>query len=62
GTILSVAFLLRYSLGLTKEADTVERAVDQVLSNGCRTADITQKGERAISTHAMGDAILAGIG
>lgn len=62
GTILSVAFLLRYSLGLTKEADTVEHSVDQVLSNGCRTGDIVQKSERVMSTREMGDAILAGIG
>ena len=62
GTILSVAFLLRYSLGLTKEADTVERSVDRVLGNGCRTGDIVQKGERGMSTREMGDAILAGIG
>jgi 3-isopropylmalate dehydrogenase len=62
GTILSVAFLLRYSLGLTKEADTVERSVDRVLGNGCRTGDIVQKGERGMSTREMGDAILADIG
>lgn len=59
GTIQSVAFLLRYSLELTAEADAVERAVDRVLQEGCRTGDIAQKGEQALSTREMGDAILA---
>ncbi len=59
GTIQSAAFLLRYSLALTAEADAVERAVDRVLTDGCRTGDIAQKGERALSTREMGDAILA---
>ena len=59
GTILSVALLLRYSLGLTREADAVESAVDRVIAAGCRTADIAQPGERVLSTREMGDAIIA---
>ena len=39
-TILSGAMLLRYSLGLAEEADRIERAVDNVLNAGFRTADI----------------------
>lgn len=39
-TILSAAMMLRYAFGLTKEADRVEQAVDTVLANGCRTADL----------------------
>ncbi len=39
-TILSGAMLLRYSLGLAEEADCIERAVDDVLNAGFRTADI----------------------
>ena len=39
-TILSAAMLLRYSLSLTAEADCVEQAVDAVLNDGWRTADI----------------------
>jgi 3-isopropylmalate dehydrogenase len=39
-TILSAAMLLRYSLSLAAEADCVERAVDAVLNDGWRTADI----------------------
>jgi 3-isopropylmalate dehydrogenase len=39
-TVLSGAMMLRYSFGLNKEADAIERAVDKVLEKGCRTADI----------------------
>lgn len=59
GTILSVAMLLRHSLNLPREAHAVERAVARALDDGCRTADIARAGERALSTRAMTDAILA---
>ncbi len=39
-TILSAAMMLRYSFGLSAEADAVEEAVDRVLEKGFRTADI----------------------
>ena len=39
-TILSAAMMLRYSLDLDKEAAAVEAAVQQVLEDGYRTADI----------------------
>ena len=39
-TVLSGAMMLRYSFGLKKEADAIEAAVDNVLENGYRTADI----------------------
>ncbi len=39
-TILSAAMMLRYSFDLQKEADTIEKAVDTVLENGYRTADL----------------------
>jgi 3-isopropylmalate dehydrogenase len=42
GTILSLAMLLRHSLGLETEAQTVEQAVHEVLTAGYRTADIAQ--------------------
>ena len=38
--VLSGAMMLRYSLGLAEEADCIERAVDDVLNAGFRTADI----------------------
>jgi 3-isopropylmalate dehydrogenase len=40
GAILSAALLLRYSLKLEVEAVAIERAVDQVITDGCRTPDL----------------------
>ena len=40
GSILSAALMLRYSLGLTEAAAALERAVQTVLEQGHRTADI----------------------
>lgn len=57
--ILTVALLLRYSLGLKRAASAVERAVREVVAAGYRTADIAAPGERVITTHAMGDAVVA---
>ncbi len=53
GTILSVAMLLRHSLGLEREAATVERAVSEAVASGARTADMGG----SLSTVAMGDAV-----
>ena len=39
-TILSGAMMLRYSFGLSEEADAIEKAVDKVLNDGWRTADL----------------------
>ena len=39
-TILSAAMMLRYSFGLSAEADAIEAAVDKVLDAGYRTADL----------------------
>ncbi len=58
GTILSTAMLLRYSLNLPREADAIERAVDRAISEGCRTTDLAQPGERVLSTREMADAII----
>ncbi len=57
-TILSVAMLLRYSLGEAALADKVEAAVKQVLQQGLRTADICAEGETPVSTVVMGDAVV----
>jgi 3-isopropylmalate dehydrogenase len=40
GTIASLAMLLRYSFGLDEEADAIERALEQTLVAGERTADL----------------------
>lgn len=59
GSILSVAMMARYSLGLTEEAAGVERGVEQVLADGYRTADIAVPGSSQVGTGEMGDRILA---
>lgn len=59
GTLLSVALLLRHSLGLQAEAAALERAVSQAIEQGARTADIAGKDERAASTREVGEAVLA---
>ncbi len=60
-TILSAAMMLRYSFDLTKEADSIENAVKQVLNQNLRTADIMSEGCTLIGTKEMGDAIIAQI-
>ncbi len=57
-TILSAAMMLRYSFGMLAEADDIVRAVDEVLAEGGRTADLAH-GAPAMSTETMTDAILA---
>ncbi|SEO68092.1 3-isopropylmalate dehydrogenase [Aquisalimonas asiatica] len=58
-TILSVAMLLRYSLGEGALADRVEAAVGRVLDDGLRTPDIHSEDTRLVGTAAMGDAVVA---
>jgi 3-isopropylmalate dehydrogenase len=60
-TILSVAMMLRYSLGMTGEADRIEKAVQKVLQQGLRTADIYTEGTQRVSTVQMGDAVVAAL-
>ncbi|TAL83177.1 MAG: 3-isopropylmalate dehydrogenase [Candidimonas sp.] len=57
-TILSAAMLLRYSLSAAAQADRIEAAVQTVLEQGLRTADIFEAGTRKVSTSEMGDAVL----
>lgn len=57
--VLSVAMLLRYSLGLEDEAAAVEAAVRRALAEGCRSAEIAAPGERVMGTREMGEAIAA---
>ncbi len=61
GSILSVAMMARYSFGLTEEAAAVEKAVDRVLSEHVRTADIAASGESSVGTVAMADKVLAAL-
>jgi 3-isopropylmalate dehydrogenase len=56
--ILSFAMMLRYSFGLLKDADLVEKAVENVLASGVRTADIVEPGQTSVNTAAMADAVV----
>ena len=56
-TILSVAMMLRYTLGLSEEADAIENAVNQYLENGYRTQDIATDKEKVTGTIETGDLI-----
>jgi 3-isopropylmalate dehydrogenase len=60
--ILSFAMALRYSFDLGDEAVRVEKAVEKVLADGLRTADLMGPADGvAVSTTQMGDAILAAL-
>jgi len=54
----SFAMTLRYSFGMTNEADMLERAISDVLDQGLRTKDIASPGQNAVSTTEMGEAVL----
>jgi 3-isopropylmalate dehydrogenase len=50
GAILSAALLLRHSLGLAREAETVETSVYATLRRGLRTADLAGSNDTTAST------------
>ena len=56
-TILSAAMMLRYSLALEKEANAIEKAVEDTLNEGYRTYDIMSAGKTKLGTKEMGDII-----
>lgn len=56
-TILSIAMMLRYSFSMEKEAKAIESAVEKVLDEGYRTADISTEGMKKVGTKAMGDLV-----
>jgi 3-isopropylmalate dehydrogenase len=60
GAILSVALLLRHSLGLEREARAVEAAVSAVVAAGHRTADLVAAGPQrpTLTTRQMGDTVV----
>ena len=60
-TILSVSMMLRYSLDQADMADRIEAAVNTVLDEGKRTADIYTDGDIKVSTSEMGDAVVAAL-
>ena len=60
-TVLSAAMMLRYSFGLETEALSIEKAVDKVLDDGYRTADVYEEGMKKVGTREMGALIAAAI-
>lgn len=59
GQLLSTAMLLRYSLNLGAEADAIDAAVDAVLADGARTADIAPRGSQTwVSTSEFTGAVI----
>ena len=56
--ILSAAMMLRYSFDMPAEADEIEAAVNAVLDEGCRTADMMAPGCTRVGCTEMGNKIL----
>ncbi|OAV23622.1 3-isopropylmalate dehydrogenase [Moraxella catarrhalis] len=50
--------LVRYSLNDEQRAVQIERAVQKVLEQGYRTADIYEDGTTLVSCDEMGEAVL----
>ena len=57
GTIMSLAMLLRLSLGLEEEAKAVEDAVRETIAAGIRTPDIADSSQPAVTTAEFGRAV-----
>jgi 3-isopropylmalate dehydrogenase len=60
--LASFGMALRFSFGMGREADLIDRAIAAVLDRGLRTADIKSEGCKLVGTAEMGDAIIAEIG
>jgi 3-isopropylmalate dehydrogenase len=59
--ILSARMMLEYSFDLKKEAEAIDSAVERILEEGYRTADIYTRGSKKVSTREMGDLIVNAI-
>src|SRR5882762_8194122 len=60
-SILSVALLLDISFGMKEESETVIKAVEQTLKDGCRTVDIAAAStpkEKILKTQQMGSYVI----
>jgi 3-isopropylmalate dehydrogenase len=58
GTINSVAMMFEFSFGRPDLAELINGAVDRVLEDGYRTADIAKTGMRAVGTKEFTDRVL----
>ena len=56
--IMSAAMMVRYTFGDVELAARIEKAVEDALDGGVRTADIYEAGNRLVSTSEMGDAVV----
>jgi 3-isopropylmalate dehydrogenase len=56
--IASFGMALRYSFGMGKEAELIDKAIAGALAKGLRTADIKSEGTTVVGTAEMGGAIL----
>jgi 3-isopropylmalate dehydrogenase len=61
-SLISSAFMLRWSFGLHEEADAIEKAIDAVMSEGFRTRDIADEGDKCIGTVQFGDMVASAVG
>lgn len=57
-TILSTAMLARYSLGLEDVAKEIEKAVEDVITDGFVTGDLMNEGFTQVGTKAFGQKVL----
>ena len=57
GTILSVSMMLKYSFDMEKESLSIDNAVNKIIDEGYRTADIYRDGLKKLSCDEMGDII-----
>lgn len=57
--IMSFAMMLKYSFDMNEDSTLIEKAVQNVLLNGFRTADIAQNNLKVVSTKEMGQAVIS---
>ncbi len=62
GMILSSSMMLRLSFGMTDEADCIDKAINQFIKSGYRTADIMQDGKKLVKCSEVGNLICDFIG
>ena len=60
-TVLSVGMMLRYTLKVPALADKIDAAVERVLEQGLRTADIAMAGCHTVGTREMAAAVIAAL-
>jgi 3-isopropylmalate dehydrogenase len=59
GTILSAGMALRHSLGLEREAQALEKTINDVIAAGCRSIDLAAPGQPHLDTAGITEIIVA---